>query len=109
MVGKGNCMSISIYYNPLETACKSKTGAIQQGELLQLNIFLLKNGRTITPWIGNREFKAQAPTLEECQPPTQNAYLRLNRDGEVCDFYPMQKTNYGWTIALRINEVGLYY
>lgn len=102
-------MSISIYYNPLETACKSKTGAIQQGELLQLNIFLLKNGRTITPWIGNREFKAQAPTLEECQPPTQNAYLRLNRDGEVCDFYPMQKTNYGWTIALRINEVGLYY
>lgn len=103
-------MSISIYFNPLDTACKNLTGAIKQGDLLQLNIFLLKDQEKITSWSENQsKFAANAPSLSDCVAPSQNAFLRFNRDGEICDFYPMVKTDFGWSISLRIHETGLYF
>ena len=103
-------MSISIYFDPLDKACKNITGAIKEGDLLQLNIFLLKNPRKIEPWNTNKtEFHTKTPSLEECMAPSQNAFLRFNRDGEVCDFYPMTKTDFGWSISLKVHEIGLYF
>lgn len=99
-------MAISIYFDPLDTACKNITGAIKEGDLLQLNIFLLKNPRKVSNW---NAFPTKTPSLEECMAPSQNAFLRFNRDGEVCDFYPMTKTEFGWSISLRIHEIGLYF
>lgn len=103
-------MSISIYFNPLDTACKNTIGAIREGDLLQLNIFLLKNSPTSKPWSVNKsEFSAHTPQLNDCTKPSLNAYLRLNRDGEACELYLMKKTSFGWSISLSINEIGLYY
>ena len=103
-------MSISIYFNPLDSACKNITGAIKKGDLLQLNIFLLKEESTLTPWVKNKtDFSLKTPNEEDCKRPSANAFLRFNHDGEVCEFYPMTKTDFGWSISLRINEIGLYY
>ena len=62
-----------IYFNPLDKACKSVTGALMQAEEVQLNIFLLKEKRT--------DFRILTPTPEECLAPEYNACLLLNRDG----------------------------
>ena len=103
-------MSISVYFDPLDTACKNITGVIKEGDLLQLNIFLLKAPRKLEPWNTNKtEFHTKTPSLEECMAPSQNAFLRFNRDGEVCDFYPMTKTDFGWSISLKVHEIGLYF
>ena len=103
-------MAISIYYNPLDPACKNLIGGIKQGELLELNIYLLKKSTRITPWTANTsDFNAKTPTKEECMEPKKNAFLRLNLDGEICQFYPMKKTEFGWSISIKIKEIGLYY
>ena len=34
-------MAISIYFNPLDRACKSTIGGIKRGQDLQFNLFLL--------------------------------------------------------------------
>ena len=103
-------MSISIYFNPLDKACKNVVGAVREGDLLQLNIFLLKKDRTITPWGENKTyFKSETPTQSACKSPDKNAFLRLNHDGETPEFYLMTQTDFGWSISLRIHEVGLYY
>ena len=103
-------MSISIYFNPLDKACKNVVGAVREGDLLQLNIFLLKKDRTITPWGENKTyFKSETPTQSACKSPDKNAFLRLNHDGETPEFYLMTQTDFGWSISLRIHEIGLYY
>ena len=100
-------MSINIYFNPLDTACKSTIGAIKQGETLTLNLFLLKdlhkNGQEIVSNL------LKAPNKDECRQPNQKAFLLLNRDGEAADRFVMTKTEYGWTITLTVSEIGLYY
>ena len=109
-MGKGLFMSISIYYNPLDKACKNLIGAVKQGDLLQLNVFLLNHTEEITPWSVNKTvFNIKTPTKKQCMAPIKNAFLRFNHDGDTCEYYPMQKTEFGWSISLRINEVGLYY
>ena len=103
-------MSIHIYYNPLDKACKNLTGAIRQGELLQLNVYQLKDetqdvrlNSCITSDI------LQTPSKEECQSPKQKAFLHLNKDGERASVFEMTKTDFGWSISLSIAENGLYY
>ena len=98
-----------VYYNPLDIACKSTIGAISAGNLLQLNIFLLKD--SIGPKIGGAfsYFHAKTPNIEECTTPNKNAFLRINKDGEICEDFEMKKTSFGWSISLKINELGLYY
>lgn len=102
-------MSIHVYYNPLDTACKSITGAIREGDYLQFNVFLLRESHK-KGW-GNRipTEALQTPTPEECMQPIDDLVLLLNKDGQNADVYPMQKTDYGWTITLSVNEIGLYY
>ena len=90
-----------IYFNPLDKACKSVTGALMQAEEVQLNIFLLKEKRT--------DFRILTPTPEECLAPEYSACLLLNRDGADAEAFLMTKTAFGWSITLSISEIGLYY
>lgn len=99
-------MSTTIYFNPLDTACKSVIGGIKEGELLQLNLFLLKNEQKLGQ---AKVFQLDTPNLDECAFPLENAFLRINRDGEAPELFEMHKTSYGWTISLEIQEIGLYF
>ena len=89
------------YFNPLNVACKSKIGAIKAGELVQFNVFLQKTER--------KENDLRLPTLDECVKPTQKAYFLLNKDGEEATAYEMEITDFGWSISLSVNKIGLYY
>lgn len=94
-------MSISIYFNPLDTACKTKIGAVSTGQELQLNVFILKIKKALNDF--------STPKKEDCCAPIKNAFLHLNRDGEYAESYKMQKTDFGYSISFKINETGLYY
>ena len=85
-------MSYCIYFDPLDCACKNILGAIPQGELLQLNVFFKNDTK-----------------LDEFQRPNEKAFLRLNKDGEESELYPMEITDFGWSIALKIDEIGLFF
>ena len=101
---------MQIYFNPLDRACKSTLGAVCRDEKLQLNLFLLKNDMDFLPYNEKTgEFQAKTPAIEDCAAPKQDAFLRLNKDGERAEFFPMDKTEFGWTISLSIKEIGLYY
>ncbi|MBQ8685141.1 MAG: glycoside hydrolase family 13 protein [Clostridia bacterium] len=90
-----------IYYNPLDKACKSVTGAIMQAEEVRFNLFLLKEKR--------EDHRVASPKSEDCVSPQQNAFLLLNRDGENAESFVMTKTAFGWSISLSVSEIGLYY
>lgn len=90
-------MAIQIYFDPLNIACKSITGAICQNERVEFNLFLLKS------------HEKNGVTARNCLTPDFNAALHLNKDGEKAKIYPMQKTSFGWTISLSIEDIGLYY
>jgi glycosidase len=94
----------SIYYNPLDKACKSVIGAVKENEKVTFHIFSL---RSVDNERGAIRFKT--PNEEECITPTLDAYLLLNRDGENPESFLMQKTAYGWTISIKIAESGLYF
>lgn len=100
-------MSINIYFNPLDPACKSTVGAVKQGETLTLSLFLLKDLRKNGQELVSSLFKT--PNKDECRQPNQKAFLLLNRDGEAADRFLMTKTDYGWTVTLTVSEIGLYY
>ena len=96
-------MSIQIYFNPLDRACKNVTGAVKQGQPLQLNVFLLKNDTK------RNELGFITPKAEDCLAPKHDAFLSFNRDGESAQSFPMQKTTFGWSIKLSVPKIGLYY
>ena len=101
---------MQIYFNPLDAACKNILGAVCRGTKLQFNVFNIRNDieyRTFNEKTG--EFQAKTPSLEICIEPKQDAFLRLNKDGERAEFFPMEKTPFGWTITFSIKEIGLYY
>ena len=103
---------MQIFFDPLNKACKNITGAIQQGAILQLNVFLLKEDNDTHLHLideQTRDFAVSAPNIESCEKPQNKGFLRLNQDGEAPELFPMTKTEYGWTISLKINEIGLYY
>ena len=103
-------MSIRIYFNPLDTACKTVTGAIRAGEKVQFNLYLLNENTTFTAYDEkNGGFQAETPKIEDCIQPQINAFIRLNKDGENAELFVMQKTEFGWTVSLCIHEIGLYY
>ena len=68
---------MKLYYNPLETACKSQIGAFACRSHLTLNIFLTAGGE--------EDFSAEVCTLV------------LFRDGEEPKYYPMKR----WRTVLR--------
>ncbi len=100
-------MANYIYFNPLDTACKSITGAIKRGEILQFNVFCLQDEPTYKNY--SELNLLQTPLKDECIFPTKNLFLHINRDNEQAKTIPMQKTSYGWTLSLSIEETGLYY
>ncbi len=101
---------MQIYFNPLDVACKNILGGVAQGDKLQLNLFLLKSGEEYVYYESkNGEFCAETPNVNDCKTPNRRAFLRLQKDGERANFYPMQETSFGWSITLAIHEIGLYY
>ena len=101
---------MQIYFNPLDIACKSKVGGVLRKEKIQFNVYLLNeldDYATFNKKTG--EFHAKTPPLEQCRQPKNDAFLRLNKDGEHAEFYSMVKTAFGWSITLSINEIGLYF
>ncbi len=101
---------MQIYFNPLDTACKSIQGGVRQGEKVQFNVFLLKDTVKYKPYDEkNREFIAKTPRLEDCMQPKQRGLLRLQKDGDRGNFFPMKPTPFGWSVTIAIHEIGLYY
>ena len=95
-------MAINIYFNPLDSACKNIVGGIQEGELLQLNVYSLAKKDGVSAF--GTTFDAK-----DCIEPSENAFLKLNRDEEESESYLMTKTAFGWRISLKIHEIGLYF
>ena len=77
------------YYDPLDKACKSLTGAIPCGSELTLNIDRLNSGEG--------DFSAEA-----CR-------LILWQDGGEQSAFPMRRDENGFTITLKFNCIGLYF
>ena len=103
-------MTLEIYFNPLDKACKSITGAVRQNEVFTLNIFNLYPKANAVKFNNTMGINAlKTPSKEECISPTETAYLHLNRDGEEVELYEMEKTAFGWTISLQIPEIGLFF
>ena len=103
-------MPISIYYNPLDTACKSIVGGVKVGDTIQFNVFSLKNTTSkIFPKLNEGIFNIQTPNESDCIPCNKKAYFLLNADGEEAELYPMTITEYGWTITVKFQETGLYF
>ena len=90
-------MEYQIYYDPLDSACKSVVGAVCEGKELCFTLFTLRYGTKC-------EFD-----FSNCIRPNENATLIFNKDGEPCEYFPMQITDYGWQIRLKIHRTGLYY
>ena len=67
-------MSIHVYFNPLDTACKTITGAIHNGEKVQFNLYLLNETAKATPYDKkNGVFCAQTPNVE-AKPHNSNTF-----------------------------------
>ena len=101
-----------IYFNPLDCACKTVCGALKAGETLTLNLFRLRNDGQ-HPLCQSSNYTGldclRTPKECDCTQPNENAVLQLNKDGEYAQNYPMTITPFGWTVSLRINEIGLYF
>ncbi len=80
---------MNFYYDPLDRACKSRTGAVPRASELTLQVY--RNAG------GEENFSA-----EVCS-------LILWRDGEGAAAFPMQKTARGWTASLKLHRTGLYF
>ncbi len=78
-----------IYFDPLDKACKSHSGAIPRSSAVTLRIFK-RNG-------GEDSFSAVP------------CYLVFNRDGMPATSYEMKERKKFWEITLRVNEIGLYF
>ncbi len=99
---------MQIYFNPLDTACKSIVGGVPQGERVQFNVFLLKEDRIYFDK-KTGEFIATTPDLCDCVEPKREGLFRFQKDGERAEFFPMKKTPFGWSITIAIKETGLFY
>ena len=80
---------MTIYFDPLDRLCKSRTGAISRSTEITFQVFRDECGE------GN--FSADCCTFVFC------------RDGEMPTEFPMQRTENGWKISLRIHREGLYF
>lgn len=80
---------MKFYFSPLDKACKSQTGAIARASEVTFNVYKKEGGEDF--------FSA-----EICN-------FLYYRDGEVPELLPMKNTEFGWTITLRFNRIGLYY
>ncbi len=101
---------MQIYYNPLDTACKSRIGGVSRGEKLQFNLFHINQEKPLSSYDAKTQrFYGKRPPLSDCSQPAKRAFLRINKDGEKSEDYPMTITSYGWSVTVAFHEVGLYY
>ncbi len=73
---------MNVYYNPLDTKCKSIIGGIKQNEKLVIRIF--------------------SEVYCTC-------LFVLQKDGGMAEYKEMQRTAQGWEIALCLSDIGLYF
>ncbi len=85
---------MKLYFNPLDATCKSITGGVREKEELQLNIYA---------------YEEEGEHKQEQTITYSDAFLLLCKDGETEKAYPMQKTDFGWSITFSIDKIGLYY
>lgn len=76
-------------YDPLDTACKSITGAFPCGNEITFRIYKIDGGEG--------SFSAE------------NCNMYICRDGEQSVIFPMQKTEEGFALTLKFSRVGLYF
>ena len=98
-----------VYFNPLETACKSVIGGVKTGERFQLNLFLLKTDVKMRTDEHSPSNVLALPKQTECISPENKAFLLLHKDGEQVEEYEMLMTPFGWSITLSVQEIGLYF
>lgn len=94
-----------IFFDPLNPACKSVTGAVARGEALQLNLFYMEE----RPKGGDGYRPCPPLSPEKCVRPDSDAILLLKKDGEAEQFFSMSRTEYGWNIRMKVRETGLYF
>ncbi|MDE6273727.1 MAG: hypothetical protein K2L87_01605, partial [Clostridiales bacterium] len=80
---------MSFYYSPLDPACKSVVGAVARSSKLTLNIYREHSGED--------HFSAALCSLI------------IFRDGEGTEEFPMTQTDFGYSVTLKINQIGLYF
>ena len=98
-----------IYYNPLDVACKSVIGAVKEGEQIQFNLFLFDEKTDFYSQCVDQSTRVDDSTLAKCKQPQFEAVLCIKKDGQACERFAMQKSDFGWSIVLNINEIGLYF
>jgi len=77
---------MNIYFNPLDKRCKSAVGGIKRNTKFTLSVF-----------------------CQEDFNPSDRLLLVIYRDGELPSYYTMNQTSFGWSISLKIHQVGLYF
>ena len=80
---------MKLFYDPLDKACKSKSGAIARRIKTTFSLYLIRGGEDF--------FSADYCTL------------LLRRDGEVWEEFPMERIGERFALTLRFNETGLYF
>ncbi len=80
---------MDLYYSPLDPECKSVIGALTVSSKLILNIYKKNSGE-------------ENVSAALCS-------LLLFEDGKQIEEFPMKETSYGYTLSLKINQVGLYF
>lgn len=98
---------MTFYFNPVNPACKSITGAIRENDELQLNIFSIDEKRE--GCMLNADFSFGAPNEKFCAPIDEDVYFLIGKDGELKDRILMKRTAFGWSLTFSIPEKGLYY
>ena len=79
---------MQFYYNPLDRACKSYTGAFPTDTAVTFRIL----------WKG-----------DGAMPDHLDARLVLSRDGEERKPISMDRQSYGYSVTLRFHQTGLYF
>lgn len=79
---------MQFYYNPLNKACKSQTGAFARGSVVTFRIY----------WNGNGDM-----------PHDLDASFVFFQDGKERKALSMQRMENGFFVSLRFNQIGLYF
>ena len=91
---------MEFYYDPLDKNCKEICGGVREGQPFRLRLFC-RDEKTKC-FVSPDKIDLNGSRCD-------NAYFRLAKDGEAKVAFPMQKTKYGYTIELAIEERGLYF
>ena len=101
---------MKFYFNPLDVACKSVVGAVRKNQRVRLNLFLTKEKEdSAQKEFENLSAAFVTPKKTDCIAANDTAFLLINKDGQAQKHLEMEKTSFGWTISIKIQECGLYF